>query len=147
MSSFTLKADTNLQAELMENMSRLVVKQPGQTIYKQGQKPVGLFLVHSGKVRVFLESKAGKTMLERTVGPGCLLGLPATINGVAYSVSAEAIDTCELALLSRRELIRLMRSNTSAALKLLDLLSQEIRFMRSEIANPKHRTHALGATA
>jgi CRP-like cAMP-binding protein len=83
-----------------------------------------------------LRSIDGKIYLEEIVGRGGLLGLPAAISGTPYSLTAEVLSDSELAFLSREELVRLMQSDVSLSLKLVELLSQEVRAMRDVIAGP-----------
>jgi CRP-like cAMP-binding protein len=62
--------------------------------------------------------------------------LPAAISGTPYSLTAEVLSDSELAFLSREELVSLMQSDVSLSLKLVELLSQEVRAMRDVIAGP-----------
>ena len=84
-----------------------------------------------------MEASAGEEILSRVVGQGCLVGLPATVNGHPYSLSCEVIKDAVLEYLSHGDLARLMRSELDAAMKLLELLSIEVQAVRSEIAEPR----------
>jgi len=81
-----------------------------------------------------MESPTGNTIVEWAVGQECLVGLPATINGRAYSLTCEVVEDAELVYLSRQNLALMMKSETAAGMKLLDILSSEIQAVRSELA-------------
>ena len=82
-----------------------------------------------------MESSPGHKVIEWAVGQGCLVGLPATINGRTYSLTCEVIEDAQLVYLSRRDLALMMNTETAAAMRLLDILSTEIQAVRSEFAN------------
>jgi len=134
MSTFGVRADTNLQAALRTFASQAVELKASDFLFHQGDKPHGCYLIKSGKMRLSLDAVPGLGILRRVVGPGCVVGLPATINGHVYSLSCEAIEDAELAHLSKQDVALLIKSNTAAAMKLLDLLSSEIQAVRAEMA-------------
>jgi len=126
--------DTDLQNTLRTFASQLIERKASELLFQQGDKPQGCYLVKSGKVRLSMDVSSGRSMMQRVIGKGGLVGLPASINGRVYSLSCEVIEDAELAYLSRQDLALLMKSDTSAGMKLLDLLSIEVQAMRSEIA-------------
>ena len=69
------------------------------------------------------------------------MGLPATVSGEPYSLTAEAAQDCELDFISRKGLLDLLRRNTTAALQILQILSEEIYQMRNaaKLAKPMER--------
>ena len=106
-------------------------------IFHQGDPAKGVYLVESGSVKLSLESERHKTVYERTMLPGALLGLPATINDAPYSATATAAEDTLLAFVSREELLDLMRRDSVVAMTVLKMLSQEIHEMRGVIAGKK----------
>ena len=135
MNTFGLTADSDLQATLRTFASQLVERKAPEFLFHQGDKPHGCYLIKSGKVRLSMEAQPGHRVLRRVVGPGCVVGLPASINGRVYSLNCEVVEDAELAYLSCQDLARLIKSDTGAAMKLLDLLSSEVQAVRSEFAN------------
>jgi CRP-like cAMP-binding protein len=108
-----------------------VEREKGTALFQQGDRSRGIFLVLSGKIR----TKIGRSneLLPRLAEAGSLLGVPATINGDAYSISATVTEDAELIHLSRAQLLKVMRSNPKVAISIIDLLSKEVREMRREI--------------
>jgi CRP-like cAMP-binding protein len=134
MNSFGVRADSQLQATLRTFASQTVERKASEFVFHQGETPHGCYLVKSGKMRLSMESSTGHTIIEWAVGQGCLVGLPATINGRAYSLTCEVVEDAQLVYLSRQDLALMMKSETAAAMKLLDILSSEIQAVRSELA-------------
>jgi CRP-like cAMP-binding protein len=111
----------------------------GTVLFEQGETAEGMYLIVSGKVQTDFGN--GGTRVPRVAVPGSLLGVPATINGVAYSISAMVQEDAELVHVSRPQLLELMRSNPAVALSIIDLLSREVREMRMEIKKPLRKAH------
>lgn len=146
MRAFGLKADSELQATLRSFASQTVERKAPEFLFHQGENPHGCYLINSGKVRLWMEASPGHRIMQRVVGRGCMVGLPASINGRVYSLTCEVIEDAELAYLSRHDLALLMKGDSSAAMKLLDLLSSEVQAVRSEFANSS-RTFRPASTA
>src|SRR4051794_14544360 len=98
-----------------------------------------MYLIVSGSVQTHIGS--GVNHEPRVAESGSLLGVPATINGVAYSISAKVKEDAELIHVSCPQLLELIRSNPAVALSIIDLLSREVREMRLEIKKPSVRMH------
>ena len=135
MHAFGLTADRDLQVALRTFASRVVERKASELLFHQGDEPHGCYLVKSGKVRLSMEAASGRNILQRMVGKGGLVGLPASINGRVYSLTCEVLEDAKLAYLSRQDLALLMKTDTGAGMKLLDLLSSEVQAVRSEFAN------------
>ena len=135
MSAFGVTTDSELQVTLRVFASQTLERKASEFVFHQGEQPHGCYLIKSGKMRLSMESSTGHKIIEWAVGQGCLVGLPATINGRAYSLTCEVIEDAQLVYLSRQDLALMMKTETAAAIKLLDILSTEIQAVRSEFAN------------
>ena len=141
MANFKVIADMELRTALAAHASGRVTYESGEFIFRQGTKSSGVYLVATGAVRLFLKSSSRAALMERIAKPGSLLGLPATITGDDYSLTAEAIEPTELLQVSREDLTRLMQQDIVSAMKLLALLSGEVRTARCEIVKTAGQGH------
>jgi CRP-like cAMP-binding protein len=132
MASYNFKADEYLQTIILRNAETLRVKK-GNTLFREGEKVRGVFLLVSGKVDLLLHS-AGLVTLERHAVPGCLLGVPASINHHPYSLTAVVKEDAELRFISVEALAELMKREPSLTMKLVTMLSEEVRSMRKVFA-------------
>jgi CRP-like cAMP-binding protein len=129
------KVDAEIESKFVAK-ARTVQKPAGALLFRQGESVDGLYILKSGKARMTLRSTNGHVHFEETVEPGGLLGLPAAISGNPYSLTAELVDDSELSFLSRQELVCLMQDDIKLSMKLVELLSKEVRAMREIIAKP-----------
>ena len=110
--------------------SKPMKKKKGDLLFRAGEQARGAFLVKRGKVQLQLEG-AAELYPTRMLGPGSLVGLPATVSGEPYSLTAEAVQDCQLDFIARKDLLALLQNNTTAALQILQILSEEIYQMRN----------------
>src|SRR6266542_6083062 len=124
---------TKLSPELSRELratSRVVKRKKGAILFQAGARARGAFVVRSGRLRLQLDGAAG-LYPPRILGPGAMLGLPATVSGEPYSLTAEVVQDCDLNFIPRKALLALLRRNTTAALQILQILSEEIYQMRN----------------
>ena len=103
-------------------------------LFAQGDDPLGVYVVCSGKVRLFIRNVVtGAITFDRIAEPGSMLGLPAVFGDKPYSMSAEAVEDVEVAFIPRPRFLDLMQSNGQLCMRCLQLLSEEVRIARNAI--------------
>src|SRR6202166_3021138 len=96
----------------------------GATLFVEGQPSRGVFILCSGHVKLSTSSSDGKTLILRISEPGDLLGLPATISGRPYEVTAEVIEPTQTNFISRTDFLNFLRDHGEAALRVAQELSE-----------------------
>jgi CRP/FNR family transcriptional regulator len=61
-------------------------------LFIEGQKARGVFVLCTGKVKLFTTSREGKTVITKVSEHGHVLGLNATISNRTYEVTAEMTE-------------------------------------------------------
>ena len=79
-------------------------------LYNEGEPARGIFILQSGRVKLYLTSVDGRTLILRMAKAGDVLGLPGTLSGRQYEVTAETLGPCQLAFIKRDPFLRLMHS-------------------------------------
>lgn len=124
------------QSELQNLLAIASLKQvrPPDVLFIQGDEPGGVYVVCSGKVRLFIRNPVtGAITFDRIVESGNLLGLPAVFGDKPYSMSAEVIENAEVGFISRPKFLELMQKNGQLCMRCLQLLSDEVRVARQAI--------------
>src|SRR5271169_1648255 len=102
--------NTRALAEALDRVGTRRACSRGEVLFQQGQPGDFVLVLRRGKVELFLPSADGSTRLPyRTVGPGHVLGLPALFSGKPFSLTAEALEECELSFVQREAALQLMR--------------------------------------
>lgn len=95
----------------------------GTTIFTEGEAARGIFVLQSGRVKLFICSGEGKTLILRLAKPGDVLGIPGTLSGKQYEVTAETIGPCQMAFIKRELFLRLMNAHQPICLAVAQQLT------------------------
>lgn len=115
-------APIDLQTALEEDCERLC-KPESAVLFRRGEKAIGLFIVFRGRVRLDF---GGESPLSRSYGPGALVGLPATLTGRSYSMTATVTEDAELGFWSPEALDVLLRGRPDLCHQLLIMLGERM---------------------
>lgn len=104
---------------------------PGSAVFVEGQKAGYLCLVLDGGLDVVKETNLGKSRKITDVFPGTTIGEMSIIDGEAHSATAVASCPTTVAVLSRRNLVRLIeeepRLGAMVLANIAELLSRRLR--------------------
>lgn len=97
----------------------------GAILFVEGQSPRGVFMVCSGKVNLSTTSREGKILILKTALAGDVLGLSASISGMAYEMTAETATPCQLNFIDRKHFMELMEAHSETGVHVAQCLSRE----------------------
>jgi CRP/FNR family cyclic AMP-dependent transcriptional regulator len=86
----------------------------GAVLFIEKQDSRGIFVLCGGEVKLSISSSAGKTLILRIAKAGEILGLMATLSGIPYEVTAEALHPCQVAFIRRADFLRFLAKNPEA---------------------------------
>ena len=96
----------------------------GATLFVEGQSPRGVFILCSGKVKLSTSSADGRSLILRISEPGEVLGLPATVTGKPYELTADVIEPSQANFISRQDFLLFLREHGEAALRVAQQLGE-----------------------
>jgi CRP-like cAMP-binding protein len=86
----------------------------GQILFSEGEPSDHLFLVRSGRLRVFVASPRGDELVLSVVGPGETLGELSVLDRQPRSATVEALDAAELVAVPGDDVRALLQSRPEA---------------------------------
>lgn len=122
------------QSELLARAT-LRTEAKGAVLFRRGDPSLGVYLVRKGSIRLRLELGGEKAIVDRIVTCGAIVGLPATLAGQRYSLTASTLEDCELAFVERQRLLELISSKPSIGVELVRTLGEEVVKMRDILAS------------
>ncbi len=96
----------------------------GATLFVEGQTGRGVFILCTGRVKLSTSSFDGKTLIVRLSEPGEVLGLPATVTGTPYELTAEVVEPTQANFISRQDFLNFLREYGDVALRVAQQLGQ-----------------------
>ncbi len=106
----------------------------GQIVFYEGNRPSGLFCVSKGKVKLYKLGYEGKEQIIRLAKEGDILGYRSLIGGEAYSASATVLEDAYICFIPKAVFFGMVNSNGELSMKLMHLLSQDLRAAENRIA-------------
>src|SRR6202051_1982650 len=104
-----------LAVQKLAAITSAAVYPKGATLFVEGQSPRGVFILCSGRVKLSTSSADGRTLILRMSESGEVLGLPATVTGKPYELTAEVIEPTQANFIPCDEFLRLLSANGEVA--------------------------------
>jgi len=105
----------------------------GENLFVEGQKAQFVYIVLSGRVKLSVTSRDGKTMILRIAEAGDVLGLSAALNSAEYEISAEAVEYCRVKSVRSQDFLELLKRSPEAAMTATQCLLREHRHMFNDV--------------
>jgi CRP/FNR family transcriptional regulator, cyclic AMP receptor protein len=116
-------------AELQFLAERAVTReyQPGELIFSEGEPCAGLFVVETGRLRIFKSSPSGREQVLSIEGPGSSVAELPVFDGGNYPASTAAVDVARLLFVSKQDFHSLCLVHPKVALKVLKVVGARLR--------------------
>ena len=106
---------------------------PGEMLFRSGDPGDSMFVVHSGRVELFVTDRAGQQIVLHVAEQGDFFGELSLLDGGPRTASGRVVEAGTLYVLDRDDLQQLFRKRPDAALGLLAAMSR----MTRKASNPK----------
>ena len=103
-------------------------------IISEGERSESLFIILSGKVKVFLADEDGKEVLLSTQGPGEYFGEMILDEG-PRSASVMTLEPCKFAVITTDQFKQFLARNPEAGLELVRSLIHRVRALTKAVGN------------
>lgn len=105
----------------------------GQMVYRAGDEGGTLFVLHTGRVKLFRLNASGKEQVLRLVGPGEFIGELSLFSSLPLTDNARAVEATTMCVLQGDRLKVLMAKYPSIAFKVMDELARRLEKAENRI--------------
>jgi CRP/FNR family cyclic AMP-dependent transcriptional regulator len=119
-----------LTPDEMQALAARVIRrrfQRGELLFGEGDPCTGLFLVASGRIRIFKLSTSGREQVLAVEGPGSSFAELPVFDGGNYPAAASALEDTEVLFISRRDFQNFCREHPDVALKVIAVVGSRLR--------------------
>ena len=116
------------EKKIFEENRQCTSYKKGEIIFKEGDLPVGMICLCSGKVKLFKEGVGGRDQIIRMEKQGDFVGFRALFAGEHYSATATAIEDSIICYLEKNILEKVIKANGNFALRVINILAKELGF-------------------
>jgi CRP-like cAMP-binding protein len=127
-----------LDDEILRNLARFCAVRPldrGQVLFIEGEPSESFFIVHSGRVRVIRLSDEGAELVLSVIGPGGVIGELSIFDSEPRSASVEAIEPCELVVVSNARVREVLSRSPESLLTVVSELATMVRRLTGSTAD------------
>jgi CRP/FNR family transcriptional regulator, cyclic AMP receptor protein len=110
-----------------------VSRSRGESLFIEGETPKYVFLICSGRVKLSVSSREGRTAILRIAGPGEILGLSAAMSGTPLETSAEAVELCQVKAVRVGDFLRFLQQYPDASVEATKYLLREYRVVLNNV--------------
>jgi CRP/FNR family cyclic AMP-dependent transcriptional regulator len=111
----------------LDHVSHKSTVPAGAILFVEGQSPRGIFILHTGRVKLSTTSREGKILVLKTAEAGEVLGLSAAISGMGFEMTAETAIRCQMNFIDRKNLLNLLHNYSEIGMHAAQSLSRDFR--------------------
>jgi len=129
--------------DLLAGEARLVRFSRGQTIFRRGTAPTGLYFVIGGAVKLLAQDADGREKVIELFGSGQMFGEIGIFMHSSYRAWAQAVDRCTLVHVDRRHVMMAIEQDQELSARMLREVSSRVQKLIDAICTTSSR---LGIT-
>lgn len=118
----------------------LISHRRGQILYYEGTKPLGIFCVNSGVVKIYKTASNGKEQIIHLAQKGDFLGYAALLGEENHSNSAMIIEDAKICFVPKETFFNSLLQNTQFFRRVAKSLSHEIGVMEEKLTDATQKS-------
>lgn len=125
----TVPIFNHLSNEDMNKIASLVKHKEikkNQFLYMEGDNSSGLYVLHSGKIRIYKISSSGKEQLIRILKPGDFTGELSLFQTTNQNAFAQATKDSKVCMIAQNDLHKLLQTYPDISIKILSEFAQRL---------------------
>jgi CRP/FNR family transcriptional regulator, polysaccharide utilization system transcription regulator len=134
-----------------QESGRTMTLRRGEVLFHEGEAPEGVYLLKAGRVELSVESRDGRSLTTRMVRRGQFFGLEALFTNSEHDSTARATGPATVCYVPRLEFFAFLDANPDVGLRILHILSEDLRtsygLIRSTLDLRHERSARHGALA
>lgn len=110
-----------------QESGRTMTLRRGEVLFREGEIPEGVYLLQAGRVELSMESRSGRSLTTRMVRRGQFFGLEALFANSEHDSTARALGPATVCYVSRLDFLGFLDANPDVGLRILHMLSEDLR--------------------
>jgi len=110
----------------LDHVTTITSMPRGRVFYQPDDISEVLFLIRQGRVQLYRISPEGKKLVIATLGSGAVFGEMALLGQQMHNTFAEALEDCQIVVMSRTDLERLILAKPIVGLRMLEITGRRL---------------------
>jgi CRP/FNR family transcriptional regulator len=111
-----------------------------QKIFREGTRPLGLYCINKGKVKIYKSGINGKEQIVRLAKEGDVVGYRSLISGDNYAASAETLEESMICFIPKNVFFNLLHQNHDLVSNMMQLLSRDLKTAENKVTELSQRS-------
>lgn len=124
---------------LSDNKNNISHKK-GQILYYEGTRPLGVFCISTGVVKVFKTASNGKEQIVRLAKKGEFLGYTSLIGEETYSNTATIVEDAKICFVPKEIFLKILTEDTKFHRRITKALCQDLGVMEEKLTDATQKT-------
>lgn len=124
----------------INNHKTCIQYKKGQNIFYEGTRPMGLYCVNGGKVKVYKNNLQGKEYILYISKPGDFLGYRALLSEEFYAASATVLEDAKICFIQKEDFFEVLQKNPIFMKKVVKSICSEMGIMETKMAELAHKS-------
>lgn len=124
---------------LSENKNHISHKK-GQILYYEGTRPLGIFCVSSGVVKVFKTASNGKEQIVRLAKKGDFLGYISLIGEEVYTNTATIVEDANICFIPKETFLKVLNEDAVFHRRITRAVCQDLGVMEDRLTDATQKT-------
>lgn len=99
----------------------------------EGERTDSFYIIHSGKVKVYVSSKGRKEVIVNVQGAGEYFGELAIIDQAPRSASVKTLEESQISVVSKAQFLNCLEAHPRLAFEIIRMLSRRVRALTENI--------------
>lgn len=124
----------------LSDSKNLISHKKGQMLFYEGTKPLGVFCVSSGIVKVFKTASNGKEQIIRLVQKGDFIGYTSLLGEEAYLNSATIVEDAKICFIPKETFLKIIAEDNNFHRRLTKAVCQNLGLMEEQLTDATQKT-------
>ncbi len=121
------------ELDKLSNRKTCIRYKKGQTLFYEDTRPMGLFCINSGKVKVYKINSDGKEQILKLGKSGDFLGYRALISEEFYNASATVIEEGAICYIPKADFLEILQKNPGFFQKMAKKVAHDLGMMERKL--------------
>ena len=117
---------SNPLMSLFNEIGHISLYPPGAALLVEGQIPQGIHIVCSGRAKLSVEARDGKTVILKIAENRDVMGLSAMVSGRPSPIRVTTIGNCQIKFVEQDDFMRLLETDSRMAMACAIMVAREV---------------------
>lgn len=117
-----------------------ITHKKGQILFYEGTKPLGVFCINDGVVKVFKTASNGKEQIIRLAKKGDFLGYASLLGEEAYSNSATIVEDAKICFVPRESFLKVLGEDPEFHRRVTKALCHDLGLMEGKLTDATQKS-------